>query len=258
MPSALETLVKILKLEQDTGYQDKAVIGGLRSFSTHWTADAHAQARKPEHHLLIDELAERLNAYGDLSSPGERHESIKYMLGRIMGRIPVPGAAAAAPAAKPEAPPPPTAPPAPRADQPRQPDRQQWQQQQQSQQRQPPIPRPPVVEQAIEQAGDQAGLRAPVAEAPLPVQAAPEPQPSPVEPPQPPAAPLDRLPSPTTAARWNRLAVRGLSRKLPGQPPRRAHLNRPGAPRQRDAGAGCAIRSVTGRCCAPSRRRSVR
>jgi ATP-dependent DNA helicase RecG len=194
MPSALETLVKILKLEQDTGYQDKAVIGGLRSFSTHWTADAHAQARKPEHHLLIDELAERLNAYGDLSSPGERHESIKYMLGRIMGRIPVPGAAAAAPAAKPEAPPPPTAPPAPRADQPRQPDRQQWQQQQQSQQRQPPIPRPPVVEQAIEQAGDQAGLRAPVAEAPLPVQAAPEPQPSPVEPPQPPAAPLDRLP----------------------------------------------------------------
>ena len=48
MPSALETLVKILKLEQDTGFQDKAVIGGLRSFGEHWATDAHAQAKKPD------------------------------------------------------------------------------------------------------------------------------------------------------------------------------------------------------------------
>ncbi len=177
MPSALETLVKILKLEQDTGYQNKAVIGGLRSFSTHWTADAHAQARKPEHHLLVDELAERLNAYGDLSTPAERHESIKHMLGRIMGRIPAPGAAAA-PAVKPESPPAPTMPPALPADESRLPEQQQ------------PIPRPPVVEQAR----DQAGIRAPVAEAPLPVQTAREPEPPLVETLPPPAAPLDVLP----------------------------------------------------------------
>src|SRR5215510_11880851 len=88
MPSALETLVKILKLEQESGLQDKAVIGGLRSFASHWQIDAHAQAKKPEHHVLVDELAELLNTYGSISSSTERYEAIKYMLGRIMGRIP--------------------------------------------------------------------------------------------------------------------------------------------------------------------------
>src|SRR5579859_3430678 len=87
MPSALETLVKVLKLEQDTGYQDKAVIGGLQSFAEHWAADAHAQAKKPEHHVLVDELAAILGTYNSLAAT-ERHEAVKYMLGRITGRIP--------------------------------------------------------------------------------------------------------------------------------------------------------------------------
>src|SRR5260221_4915854 len=93
MPSALESLVKILKLEQDTGYQDKAVIGGLKSFAAHWAGDAHAQARKPEHHLLVDELVALLTAYGALDTPDKRHEAVKYMLGRITGRIPAPDSA---------------------------------------------------------------------------------------------------------------------------------------------------------------------
>ena len=59
MPSALETLVKILKLEQDTDYQNKAVIGGLKSFAQHWSTDAHAQAKKPEHHVLVLRNLER-------------------------------------------------------------------------------------------------------------------------------------------------------------------------------------------------------
>src|SRR5258708_33958051 len=97
MPSALETLVKILKLEQDTDYQDKAVIGGLKSFASHWVPDAHAQAKKPEHHLLIDELAVLLNEYGSLSVGEQRREAIKYMLGRITGRIPPKGGQVSAP-----------------------------------------------------------------------------------------------------------------------------------------------------------------
>src|SRR5258708_770593 len=95
MPSALETLVKILKLEQESGFQDKAVIGGLKSFASHWVNDAHGQAKKPEHHALVDELAELLNAYGQITAPTERYEAVKYMLGRITGRVPSRGSTVA-------------------------------------------------------------------------------------------------------------------------------------------------------------------
>ena len=90
MPSALETLVKILKLEQDTHYKNTAVIGGLESYADNWARDAHRQAKRPEHHQLIDELVRCLDGYGELEDTEERHESIKYMIGRITGRIPPP------------------------------------------------------------------------------------------------------------------------------------------------------------------------
>src|SRR5690349_8241724 len=92
MPSALETLVKILKLEQNTGYQDKAVIGGLQSFAENWASEAHKQAKKPEHHALIDELQSLIGSYSALQVGDERHEAIKHMLGRITGRVPPPNA----------------------------------------------------------------------------------------------------------------------------------------------------------------------
>jgi ATP-dependent DNA helicase RecG len=90
MPSALETLVKILKLEREQGCKNSAVIGGLAAFSEKWTQDAHQQARKPEHHLLVDELTGLLKQYEVISTKTERHTSITYMLDRITGRVPPP------------------------------------------------------------------------------------------------------------------------------------------------------------------------
>jgi ATP-dependent DNA helicase RecG len=87
MPSALETLVKILKLEQETGYKNTAVIGGLQSFATNWANEAHQQARRPEHHQLVDELVGCMREYESLDETDSRYESVKYMLGRITGRI---------------------------------------------------------------------------------------------------------------------------------------------------------------------------
>ena len=87
MPSALETLVKILKLEQETGFHNTAVIGGLGSFAGNWERDARQQAKRPEHHQLIDELVPLLHDYGSQSSVEARHDAIRYMLGRITGRI---------------------------------------------------------------------------------------------------------------------------------------------------------------------------
>ncbi len=90
MPSALETLVKILKLEREQGANDSAVIGGLASFGQNWVKDAHEQARIPEHHLLVDELVQLMGTYAAEESRTRRMEQIQYMLDRITGRVPPP------------------------------------------------------------------------------------------------------------------------------------------------------------------------
>jgi ATP-dependent DNA helicase RecG len=87
MPSALETLVKILKLEQETGFHNTAVIGGLGSFAANWERDARRQAKRPEHHQLIDELVPLLHTYDSQQSAELRRDAARYMLGRITGRI---------------------------------------------------------------------------------------------------------------------------------------------------------------------------
>ena len=90
MPSALETLVKILKLERKQGYKNNAVIGGLAAYSDNWALQAHKQARRPEHHILVDELVDLLHNYEEIDNRTERHNRVSYMLDRIMGRVPPP------------------------------------------------------------------------------------------------------------------------------------------------------------------------
>lgn len=90
MPSALETLVKILKLEREQGYKNTAVIGGFSAYSQKWSDEAHKQARKPEHHKLVEELENLLQNYEKIEQKGDRHQTISYMMDRIMGRVPPP------------------------------------------------------------------------------------------------------------------------------------------------------------------------
>lgn len=90
MPSALETLVKILKLERDQGAKDTAVIGGLRAFSEGWEKQARDQARRPLHHILVDEILDVLNEYETLESRDDRVLKISYLLDRITNRVPPP------------------------------------------------------------------------------------------------------------------------------------------------------------------------
>ncbi len=92
MPSALEKLVKVLKLEQDQGYEDTAVIGGLKAFAKNWTPNAHKQARVEMHHILVDELSQIMEDYENLDNATERLETVSYMLERITMRIKEPRA----------------------------------------------------------------------------------------------------------------------------------------------------------------------
>ncbi|MDZ4669765.1 MAG: ATP-dependent DNA helicase RecG [Phototrophicales bacterium] len=90
MPSALEMLIKVLKLEQDKGYKNTAVIGGLSAYGEQWSADAHRQARKPEHHILVDEIVDTLHRYASIENKTERGSAISYLMDRITGRKPAP------------------------------------------------------------------------------------------------------------------------------------------------------------------------
>jgi ATP-dependent DNA helicase RecG len=90
MPSALETLVKILKLEREQGYKNAAVIGGLGNFSENWERQANAQARKAEHHVLVEEIVAALRQYDAIESKDDRHNTVAYLLERITNRVPMP------------------------------------------------------------------------------------------------------------------------------------------------------------------------
>ena len=90
MPSALETLVKIMKLEIDQGGKDSAVIGGLSKFSEGWVKQAREQARRPLHHILIDEIIDTLKDYENIESRDDRVLKIAYLLDRITNRVPPP------------------------------------------------------------------------------------------------------------------------------------------------------------------------
>ena len=89
MPSALENLVKILKLEREQDARNAAVVGGLSAFCTSWEPRARRQARRPKHHILIDEIVDRLSKYDELDAD-ERISRIDYVLARIMHRQPPP------------------------------------------------------------------------------------------------------------------------------------------------------------------------
>lgn len=92
MPTALETLVKILKQERESGCENKIVIGGLSGYGKHWFPKAKGEARQPERMVLVEELLDIISGYDALKTATERLKQVDYMLNRITGRAPLPAA----------------------------------------------------------------------------------------------------------------------------------------------------------------------
>ena len=86
MPSALETLIKILKLERSQGGRDSAVQGGLGAYAANWQQEAREQARRPQHQILIDEIVDTLREYAKIDARNERIDTINYLLDRVVDR----------------------------------------------------------------------------------------------------------------------------------------------------------------------------
>ena len=88
MPTALETLVKILRLEREQRCSDTAVEGGLGAYSRVWEPDARRQARNSEQQQLVDELRALMQRYSSTEQQQERVDQVQYMLDRILSRVP--------------------------------------------------------------------------------------------------------------------------------------------------------------------------
>lgn len=104
MITPAEKLGKILKLEAEK-YQDQAVFGGLARFAETWLQEA-TSAYGPEKAEWVQEVADRLRAYRDLTTPEERAAQVQSLLHLLRQE-------SAAPSRPAEPRPSPPAPPAP-------------------------------------------------------------------------------------------------------------------------------------------------
>jgi len=70
MPTAFEKLEKILKLEQDQGYRDRAVIGGLKNFAQVWQNEAQEESQDLASIDRIEAIGDLLARYEETDAAG--------------------------------------------------------------------------------------------------------------------------------------------------------------------------------------------
>jgi ATP-dependent DNA helicase RecG len=76
MTSALDKLTNILRLEQEEGYRDKAVIGGLARFADAWHEQAQQETQDAE---WLDHVTEQMRSYSRLASSEARQAHLKVL-----------------------------------------------------------------------------------------------------------------------------------------------------------------------------------
>ncbi len=85
MASVFDKLRKILALEQEQNYQNKAVIGGLDKFAEFWQNEAQAAARDEAERALVNEVAAALRDYPNVEDHHQRERIINDILQKTSG-----------------------------------------------------------------------------------------------------------------------------------------------------------------------------
>jgi ATP-dependent DNA helicase RecG len=84
MPTAFDKLEKILRLEQNQGYRNRAVIGGLENFADVWRQEAQAEIIDEAHAHEVSDIARRLTQYAE-SDRDHREEMVNEILSELKG-----------------------------------------------------------------------------------------------------------------------------------------------------------------------------
>ncbi len=83
MVSAFDKLRKVLFLERELDYRNKAVIGGLDKFVSTWYQEAREESSDPESLRLVEEVVASLGAYSTLEETRERERIITEILEKL-------------------------------------------------------------------------------------------------------------------------------------------------------------------------------
>lgn len=86
MSRAFTRLQRVLDLEAQQGYQNKAVVGGIRQFALFWVEQARADAVDELDQVLVEQVAEVLLDYGRLSGPEARQKAIQSLQENLQRR----------------------------------------------------------------------------------------------------------------------------------------------------------------------------
>ena len=81
MTSAFETLGKILKLEREQGYKNKAVIRGLEALVKTWPVEAVKEA--PATTPVVEQIASLLQGYGSLPDRPAREARVAQITEKL-------------------------------------------------------------------------------------------------------------------------------------------------------------------------------
>lgn len=84
-------LERVLNLEKQQGYKNKAVVGGIRQFANFWVEQARPEAIDEADKALIEQIAETLSDYNNLPGPEARARQLDSLLEKIQqrkGRVP--------------------------------------------------------------------------------------------------------------------------------------------------------------------------
>lgn len=82
MAFAFEKLEKILSLEQEQGYRNRAVIGGLERLVPLWQKEASEESSDPQRLQLVEEVVSLLMGYGEKDRQG-RERTIGEMFNKL-------------------------------------------------------------------------------------------------------------------------------------------------------------------------------
>jgi len=81
MTAAFETLGKILRLEQEQGFNNKAVIGGLEALARTWPVEAVKET--PATTPVVEQIVALLRDYGSLSDLAARQERVAQIMEKL-------------------------------------------------------------------------------------------------------------------------------------------------------------------------------